>query len=372
MIVRGCPGSLPPIGPACDDSATTASTLAGCITAPVQDTDVEPINLDTLARTIYDSDAPITDTGLRKCQAAISRQTRNYLGRRMKAVKKCEDRRARAVIPGPCPDASADAAIETARLKMDAGIRKFCSEAQLASTMPELKFGIPCESYKLVTYKRGPMNENTIPVQDRLIRCVTDAAAGVVDRMIDIPYVDPEADFGSGVAVGDGSPTGAIFWTRLPDSTMGAFLDVVLGADFTGPRVDARSDIYALGCLLFTVLTGRTPFRRDTAAATITAHLESPPPRASDHAGVPDEFDEVIARALEKDPERRYPSVGDLGRAAVAAAQGQITRDLGQSVARGEAAPLAETRKVVEDLPPTVKVALKENKKRSLWIEALV
>ena len=237
MIVRGCPGSLPPIGPACDDSATTASTLAGCITAPVQDTDVEPINLDTLARTIYDSDAPITDTGLRKCQAAISRQTRNYLGRRMKAVKKCEDRRARAVIPGPCPDASADAAIETARLKMDAGIRKFCSEAQLASTMPELKFGIPCESYKLVTYKRGPMNENTIPVQDRLIRCVTDAAAGVVDRMIDIPYVDPEADFGSGVAVGDGSPTGAIFWTRLPDSTMGAFLDVVLGADFTGPLV---------------------------------------------------------------------------------------------------------------------------------------
>src|SRR5438093_8417354 len=42
---------------------------------------------------------------------------------------------------------------------------------------------MPCENYKLVTYKRGPMNENTIPVQDRLIRCVTDAAAGVVDRM---------------------------------------------------------------------------------------------------------------------------------------------------------------------------------------------
>src|SRR2546430_37851 len=150
-IARGCGGRPPPSAPACDDSATNASTLAGCITAPLQDADVEPINLDTLARTIYDSDAPISDSGLRKCQAAVSRQTRNYLGRRMKAIKRCEDNRSRALIAGPCPDTRADAATDSARIKMDAAIRKFCSEAQLASTMPELKFGIPCESYKLVT-----------------------------------------------------------------------------------------------------------------------------------------------------------------------------------------------------------------------------
>ncbi|HEX6712463.1 MAG TPA: serine/threonine-protein kinase, partial [Thermoleophilaceae bacterium] len=137
-----------------------------------------------------------------------------------------------------------------------------------------------------------------------------------------------------------------------------------------GRRLDARSDVYALGCLLYTVLTGRPPFHRTTAAATITAHLESPPPRASDHGGVPDEFDEVIGRALEKDPERRYPSAGDLGRAAVAAAQGQITRELGHSVARGEAAPLEETRPV--ELPPTARVALKENKRRNLVVEVVV
>jgi serine/threonine-protein kinase len=147
-------------------------------------------------------------------------------------------------------------------------------------------------------------------------------------------------------------------------------VDFMSPEQLRGRRLDARSDVYALGCLLFTVLTGRPPFHRSTAAATITAHLESPPPRASDHPGVPAEFDEVIERALEKDPERRHPSAGDLGRAAVAAAQGQTTRELGHSVARGDAAPLEETRAL--EPAPTARVALKENKHRNLVVEVAV
>jgi serine/threonine protein kinase len=147
-------------------------------------------------------------------------------------------------------------------------------------------------------------------------------------------------------------------------------VDFMSPEQLRGQRLDARSDVYALGCLLFTALTGRPPFHRGSAAATITAHLESPPPRASDYPGVPDEFDAVLARALEKDPERRFASAGDLGRAAVAAAQGQVTRELGHSVARGEAAPLEETRPV--ELAPTARVALKENKRRNLVLEVVV
>ena len=159
-------------------------------------------------------------------------------------------------------------------------------------------------------------------------------------------------------------------------------VDFMSPEQLRGRRLDARSDVYALGCLLFTALTGKPPFHRPTAAATITAHLESPVPRASEHAGVPDEFDEVFRRALAKEPEDRFPSAGDLGRAAVAAAQGQITRDLGQSVARGDAAPLEETTRLPftettrlpetkpTPLPPTV--AIKEQKRRTIVVEAVV
>jgi serine/threonine-protein kinase len=162
--------------------------------------------------------------------------------------------------------------------------------------------------------------------------------------------------------------------TRLTDTDdrLGT-VDFMSPEQLRGQRTDARSDVYALGCLLFTALMGYPPFRRPTAAATITAHLESQPPRASDLAAIPDEFDDVIARALEKDPQRRYPSAGDLGRAALAAAQGQVTRELGQSVARGDAAPLAETR-VIEAPPtaPTARIARKEKKRRNLIVEVTV
>src|SRR4051794_24086036 len=147
-------------------------------------------------------------------------------------------------------------------------------------------------------------------------------------------------------------------------------VDFMSPEQLRGQRTDARSDVYALGCLLYTALTGVTPFQRPTVAATITAHLEAPAPRISDRSGIPVEFDEVVYRALEKDPERRYPSAGDLGRAAIAAAQGQVTREVGQSVARGDAAPLATTR--VIELPPTARIAVKEKPRRHLVAEVIV
>jgi hypothetical protein len=105
-----------------------------------------------------------------------------------------------------------------------------------------------------------------------------------------------------------------------------------------GERTDARADVYSLGCVLFAALTGKAPFAHGTVPATMYAHIHEPPPMPSSR-GVPHEFDRVMARALAKMPDDRYPSAGDLGRAALAAARGEPVTESERSVAVGPAAP---------------------------------
>jgi hypothetical protein len=120
--------------------------------------------------------------------------------------------------------------------------------------------------------------------------------------------------------------------------------DFMAPEQFSGDEVDARADVYALGCVLYNALTGETPYPRGTVPATMLAHLHDDPPRPTLVAdGVPSGFDRVIARALAKDPERRYPSAGDLGRAALAAAEGRHVTESERTVARGAAAPPERT-----------------------------
>src|SRR3954451_5912656 len=88
--------------------------------------------------------------------------------------------------------------------------------------------------------------------------------------------------------------------TRITDSgNWIGTVDFMAPEHLRGEPTDARADVYALGCVLYTALTGTPPFRHDTVPATITAHLHDPPPRPSQAAvGVPVAFDAVIARAL--------------------------------------------------------------------------
>jgi len=117
-------------------------------------------------------------------------------------------------------------------------------------------------------------------------------------------------------------------------------VDFMAPEQFSGAEVDARADVYALGCVLYNALCGEVPYPRGTVPATMLAHMHDTPPRPTAvAAGVPDGFDRVIARALAKDPERRYPSAGDLGRAALAAAEGRHVTESERTVARGAAAP---------------------------------
>jgi tRNA A-37 threonylcarbamoyl transferase component Bud32 len=77
--------------------------------------------------------------------------------------------------------------------------------------------------------------------------------------------------------------------------------------------VDHRADIYAFGCLVFHVLTGRPPFVGDAAGELIVAHLEEEPPVPSSYvAELPCEVDALLLRCLAKSPHDRYPSVAEL------------------------------------------------------------
>jgi len=116
-------------------------------------------------------------------------------------------------------------------------------------------------------------------------------------------------------------------------------LDYVAPEQISGEPIDARVDVYALGCLLFKLLTGEVPFPREGEAARLYAHLNDPPPAPSLYAPeVSMALDDVVVRAMSKSPGDRYLSAGDLGRAAQAALSGTTVSIPERTVATGAAA----------------------------------
>ena len=138
-------------------------------------------------------------------------------------------------------------------------------------------------------------------------------------------------------------------------------VDYMAPEQIEGRRLDARADVYALGCVLYEAVSGRVPFEKDSDMAKLFAHVNADPPSLREvDDSLPEELDAVIRRSLEKDPDARFLSAGDFGRAAVAAAEGRETSSRAErSVARGAAAPTEVSSRAEPPAPapapPTVK-----------------
>lgn len=122
------------------------------------------------------------------------------------------------------------------------------------------------------------------------------------------------ADFGIARALDD-----AVNLTQT--GTVMATIAYAAPETLAGEPADHRADVYSLGCSLYRMLTGTSPFNGSGGmAAVAAAHLMAPPPRPTDVvATLPAAIDNVIARAMAKEPAHRYQSAGDLARAAAAA-----------------------------------------------------
>src|SRR2546421_3771857 len=108
-----------------------------------------------------------------------------------------------------------------------------------------------------------------------------------------------------GIARGEGTASGEMTVTRT-----GAFvgtLDYMAPERMTGERGDARSDVYAFGCMLFQALAGRVPFPREQEVARIHAHINEPFPALLEiRSDLSPAIEAVVQRACAKDPEDRF------------------------------------------------------------------
>ena len=124
-----------------------------------------------------------------------------------------------------------------------------------------------------------------------------------------------------------------------------------------GERVDARTDVYSLGAVLYEMLAGRPPFTGDSPIVVATKHVRETPVQPGEvNPGVPPKLQAVTMRALEKRPEDRFQTAAEMG-AALSASGGH---------------PAAATTNVLDPTPTAVLPAARPRRRRRGLVVAIV
>jgi eukaryotic-like serine/threonine-protein kinase len=149
-------------------------------------------------------------------------------------------------------------------------------------------------------------------------------------RRVDGTEVIKVLDFGISKITQHRSGDASITDPKLtnPTAVMGSPLYMSPEQMHSSMRVDARSDIWALGVILYELVSGKTPFEAESIPLIHAAILHNPPPPLRERAVVaPARFEQIIQRCLEKDPAGRYQEIADLvaALAPLASRQGRIS-----------------------------------------------
>ena len=218
----------------------------------------------------------------------------------------------------------------------DAGFSaRFRQEARSAGSLshpnivPIYDYGTDTDSTQFIVMElvdgqdlSAVLRERTVLATDDAVRVAVGVAAaleaahrrGIVHRDVkpgNILITDDGAvkvtDFGIARAVSEASMT-------VTGTTLGS-VHYFSPEQARGDEVTGRSDVYALGIVLYEMLTGRRPFEGDSAAGVALKRLQEDPAPPSTIRPVPAGLEAIVMRALERDPERRFPDAGSMAEA---------------------------------------------------------